>query len=326
MNKKISVIVPIYNVEQYLDKCVESLVNQTYKNLEIILVDDGTKDKSGEMADLWSIKDERIKVIHKENGGLSDARNAGMKIATGEYITFVDSDDWINYKMYAILINNLEKYNADISVCAVKKVYKEDVVNEKQVVNKEEICVLTSEEALENLLDEGILKQTVWNKLYKREVIDGIYFEFGKIHEDEFWTYQIFGKCEKIVYTVEQLYYYLQRSGSIMDKPFSMSRLDALEARNNRLNYIKQKFPKLEIKAKKSLFFSCLYQYQLMLKCEKIVEQRKYEQVIKKYIEYVNFNKDEKNILSLKENIWINLVSVSLDFTCKLRNLIGVGV
>lgn len=326
MNKKISVIVPIYNVEQYLDKCVESLVNQTYKNLEIILVDDGTKDKSGEMADLWSIKDERIKVIHKENGGLSDARNAGMKIATGEYITFVDSDDWINYKMYAILINNLEKYNADISVCAVKKVYKEDVVNEKQVVNKEEICVFTSEEALENLLDEGIFKQTVWNKLYKREVIDGIYFEFGKIHEDEFWTYQIFGKCEKIVYTVEQLYYYLQRSGSIMDKPFSMSRLDALEARNNRLNYIKQKFPKLEIKAKKSLFFSCLYQYQLMLKCEKIVEQRKYEQVIKKYIEYVNFNKDEKNILSLKENIWINLVSVSLDFTCKLRNLIGVGV
>ena len=135
MSKKISIIVPIYNVEQYLDKCVESLVNQTYKNLEIILVDDGTKDKSGEMADLWSIKDDRIKVIHKKNGGLSDARNAGIKIATGEYITFMDSDDYINYRMYEILMNNLEKYNADISVCAVKKVYKEDVVNEKQVVN-----------------------------------------------------------------------------------------------------------------------------------------------------------------------------------------------
>ena len=325
MNKKISIIVPIYNVEQYLDKCVESLVNQTYKNLEIILVDDGTKDKSGEMADLWSIKDDRIKVIHKKNGGLSDARNAGIKIATGEYIAFVDSDDWANYKMYEILTRNLEKYNADISVCAVKKVYEEDVVNEKQVVNKD-IYVFTAEEALENLIDEGILKQTVWNKLYKREVIDGIYFEFGKIHEDEFWTYQIFGKCEKIVYTYEQLYYYLQRSGSIMDKPFSMSRLDALEARNNRLNYIKKKFPKLEIKAKKSLFFSCLYQYQSMLKSEKLEEQKKYEQVIKKYIEYVNFNKNEKNTLSLKENIWVNLVSISLDFTCKLRNLIGVGV
>lgn len=325
MNKKISIIVPIYNVEQYLDKCVESLVNQTYKNLEIILVDDGTKDKSGEMADLWSIKDDRIKVIHKKNGGLSDARNAGIKIATGEYIAFVDSDDWTNYKMYEILISNLEKYNADISVCAVKKVYEEDVVNEKQVVNKD-ICVFTAEEALENLIDEGILKQTVWNKLYKREVIDGIYFEFGKIHEDEFWTYQIFGKCEKIVYTYEQLYYYLQRSGSIMDKPFSMSRLDALEARNNRLNYIEKKFPKLEIKAKKSLFFCCLYQYQSMLKSEKIEEQKNYEQIIKKYIEYVNFNRDEKNTLSLKENIWVNLVSISLDFTCKLRNLIGVGV
>lgn len=325
MSKKISIIVPIYNVEQYLDKCIKSLVNQTYKNLEIILVDDGTKDKSGEIADLWSIKDDRIKVIHKANGGLSDARNAGMKIATGDYIAFVDSDDWISYKMYEILMNNLEKYDADISICAIKKVYEEDVVNKKQIKNKD-IYIFTAEEALENLIDEGILKQTVWNKLYKRKVVDDIYFEFGKIHEDEFWTYQIFGKCEKIVYTDEQLYYYLQRSGSIMDKPFSMSRLDALEARNNRLNYIEKKFPKLEIKAKKSLFFSCLYQYQSMLKSEKIGEQKNYEQVIKKYIEYANFNKGEKKTLSLKENIWVNLVSISLDFTCKLRNLIGIGV
>ena len=199
------------------------------------------------MADEFAENDKRFIVIHKENGGVSSARNRGIDIASGDFIGFVDGDDIIEDDMYEMLVNNAIKYNADISVCAVKKVYKEDVVNEKQVVNKEEICVFTSEEALENLLDEGILKQTVWNKLYKREVIDGIYFEFGKIHEDEFWTYQIFGKCEKIVYTVEQLYYYLQRSGSIMDKSFSMSRLDALEARNNRLNYIKQKFPKFEI-------------------------------------------------------------------------------
>lgn len=325
MSKKISIIVPIYNVEQYLDKCVESLANQTYKNLEIILVDDGTKDKSGKMADLWATKDNRIKVIHKENGGLSDARNAGMKIATGEYITFVDSDDWINYKMYEILMNNLEKYNADISVCGINKVYEDDIVNQNQIIN-ENISIFTADEALENLIDEGILKQTVWNKLYKREIIDDIYFEFGKIHEDEFWTYQIFGKSEKIVYTDEQLYYYLQRSGSIMDKPFSVQRLDGLEARNNRLKYIQENFPKLTIKAKKSLFFSCLYQYQSMLRSNKVEEQEIYEQAIKKYVDFINFNKDEKNKLSLKDRIWINLVSISLDFTCKLRNLIKIGI
>ena len=175
MSKKISIIVPIYNVEQYLDKCIESLVNQTYKNLEIILIDDGSKDNSRKIVNSWTAKDNRIKSIHKKNGGLSDARNAGMKIATGDYIGFVDSDDWINYKMYEVLINNLEKYNADISACAINKIDEKYFIDEKQVLN-ENICMFTAEEALENLIDEGILKQTLLNKLYKIEVINGIFF------------------------------------------------------------------------------------------------------------------------------------------------------
>lgn len=325
MSKKISVVVPIYNVEQYLDKCVESLVNQTYKNLEIILVDDGSRDNSGKIADEWATKDNRIKVIHKKNGGLSDARNAGIKIATGEYIGFVDSDDWINYKMYEILMNNLGKYNADISVCAIKKVYEEEVVNENQILNKN-IWMFTAEKALENLIDEGILKQTVWNKLYKREIIDDIYFEFGKIHEDEFWTYQIFGRCKSIVYTDDQLYYYLQRSGSIMNKPFSLQRLDGLEARNNRLKYIKEKFPKLQLQAKRSLFFSCLYQYQSMINSSKVENKELCLQRIKIYLYCVNFKINEKKKLSLKERVWINLAYISLDFTCKCRNLMKIGI
>ena len=193
------------------------------------------------------------------------------------------------------------------------------------MVNKD-ICVFNAEEALENLIDEGILKQTVWNKLYKREVIDDIYFEFGKIHEDEFWTYQIFGKCKKIVYTNEKLYYYLQRSGSIMDKPFSMSRLDALEARNNRLNYVQQKFPKLEIKAKKNLFFSCLYQYQLMLISDNVENKEICSQAIEKYIHCIEFHKNERKKMILKDKFWIKLAYISLDFTCKLRNLMKIGI
>ena len=325
MSKKISIIVPIYNVEQYLDKCIESLVNQTYKNLEIILIDDGSKDNSRKIVNSWTAKDNRIKSIHKKNGGLSDARNAGMKIATGDYIGFVDSDDWINYKMYEVLINNLEKYNADISACAINKIDEKYFIDEKQVLN-ENICMFTAEEALENLIDEGILKQTVWNKLYKREVINGICFEFGKIHEDEFWSYQIFGRCKKIVYTYAELYYYLQRPGSIMDKPFSIQRLDGLEARNNRLKYIQKNFPMLTVKAKMSLFVLCLYQYQSMLISNNVENREIYEQIIGKYINSLDFSKNEKKNLLIKEKIWIGLVSKSLNITCKLRNLIKIGI
>ena len=118
-NPKISVIVPVYKVEKYLDRCVESIVNQTYKNLEIILVDDGSPDNCPVMCDEWAEKDERIRVIHKENGGLADARNAGMNIATGDYIGFVDSDDWIEPNMYEVLLKNALKYDADISRCGL---------------------------------------------------------------------------------------------------------------------------------------------------------------------------------------------------------------
>lgn len=325
MSKKISIIVPIYNVEQYLDKCVESLVNQTYKNLEIILVDDGAKDKSAKIADLWSIKDDRIKVIHKKNGGLSDARNSGIRIATGDYIGFIDSDDWINHKMYEILVNNLEKYNADISVCSIEKVYGEDIIKVNKILNKK-IDIFTPKEALENLIDEGTLRQTVWNKLYKREIIKDIYFKVGKIHEDEFWTYQIFGRCKRIVYTDEQLYYYLQRLGSIMSKPFSMKRLDGLEARNNRLEYIKENFPELTIKAKRSLFFSCLYQYQSMLKSNHIKNQKNYSQIIQRYIDYSYFDNMEILKLNFKDRMWVKLAYKSLDLTCKFRNLMRIGI
>ena len=325
MKAKISIVVPIYNVEQYLDKCVRSLVNQTYENLEIILVDDGSKDKSGQICDLWKEKDNRIKVIHKKNGGLSDARNAGMRIAQGEYMAFVDSDDWVDERIYEILMENMDKYNADISVCSIKKVYEKDILDKVEILNNN-ISVFTAEEALKNLIKESVLKQTVWNKLYKREVTDNIYFEFGKIHEDEFWTYQIFGRCSSIVYTDEQLYYYLQRPGSIMNKSFSVKRLDALEAKNNRLNYVIKNYPKLELEAKKSLFFSCLYQYQSMIQIRKFDKKDVYIKMIKKYIECINFNKQEKRKLSFKDKIWIGLANISLNLTCKIRNLMKIGI
>lgn len=325
MSKKISIIVPIYNVEKYLEKCIKSIVSQTYKDLEVILVDDGSNDNSGKIADAWAIKDDRIKVIHKKNGGLSEARNSGMKIATGEYIGFVDSDDWINCKMYEILMENLNQYDADISVCSFKKVYENKVVEQSKVIDKK-IYKFNAEEALEDLINEGKLKQIVCNKLYKKKLIDNVYFEYGKIHEDEFWTYQVLSKTNNIVYTERQLYYYLQREGSIMNKSFSIKRLYALEARNNRLKYIKEKFPKLQLQAKKSLFFSCLYQYQSMLSSDNVENKEMYSQAIEKYIYCIEFHKNERKKLILKEKLWIKLAYISLDFTCRLRNLMKIGI
>lgn len=325
MKDKISIIVPVYNVEEYLEKCIESLIGQTYKNLEIILVDDGSEDKSGEICDLWKDKDSRIRVIYKENGGLSDARNAGMDIATGDYIGFIDSDDYINKRMYEILLNNMNDYNSDISVCSIKKVYESNEVYNSDITNKN-ISIFTAEEALRDLIEEGVLKQTVWNKLYKKSVIKDIKFEFGKIHEDEFWSYQVFGKSSKIVYTDEGMYYYLQRSGSIMDKPFSIKRLDALEARYNRLNYIIQNYPNLELGSKISLFFSCLYQYQCMLKSTSVNEKEDCKHIIKRYIDCISFRKDEIRKIKFKDKIWIRFSNISIQYTCIIRNFAKVGV
>ena len=130
MLPKVSIIVPIYKVEKYLNRCIDSILNQTYKNIEVILVDDGSPDRCGAICDNYSKIDKRIKVIHKKNEGLAEARNAGIKIATGEYISFVDSDDFINKNMYKVLYENAIKYDADISMCQFKYIYPDDMIDE----------------------------------------------------------------------------------------------------------------------------------------------------------------------------------------------------
>lgn len=321
----ISVIVPVYNVEKYLEKCIKSIINQTYHNLEIILVNDGSKDNSGKICDFWEEKDPRIKVIHKENGGLSDARNTGMKIAKGEYIGFVDSDDYINSNFYEILMMNINRYKADISTCSIRKFSEEEVLDESLSLN-EKVYTFITEEALSDLIDENILNQTVWNKLYKREVINNIYFEFGKIHEDVFWTYQVFGNAKKVVFVNQELYYYLQRLGSIMNSKFSKARIDALEAKANRVKYMEKNFPSLVLKAKKNEFFFNLYLYQWMLRTDDIQEGDKCKQLLQEYLTNLTFTRQERAKLSLQNKIWINLANISLGATCKIRNMLKIGM
>lgn len=236
----ISIVVPIYNVEIYIEKCLESLINQTYKNIEIILVNDGSTDLSGYICDDFATKDKRIKVIHKSNGGLSDARNIGIDVATGDYIAFIDSDDWIDLKMIEILYKYINTYNADIAQGDYIEVYDENIVTDIDIC--EEVICYNSEKILESLYGRTATKTVIaCNKLYKRELFEKIRFPKGKLHEDEFTTYKLLYSANLIVDSNLPIYYYRQRQGSIMKSEFSIRRLDTLEAWKERKKFFDEK-------------------------------------------------------------------------------------
>ena len=255
----ISIIVPIYKVEAYLDKCIKSITDQTYSNLEIILVDDGSPDNCGAICDAWAEKDSRIRVIHKENGGLSDARNAGLAIAAGELIAFVDSDDYIEPEFIRKLYDAMIAHNADIAECSASYVDENGTV--LRLRESANCAEMGKTEALRRLVLEDGIYQTVWNKLYRREVMENILFEVGKYHEDEFWTYRVFDRIEKLAVVEEPLYNYLQRSSSIIGIGYNIHRLDGLEARFLRMQYL-QKYPELATLTAQNLIMDCLWHYQ----------------------------------------------------------------
>lgn len=230
---KISIIVPIYNVEEYIEKCIDSLINQTYKNIEIVLVDDGSTDKSYDICKRYSEKDSRIKLIHKKNGGLSDARNVGIDNATGEYITFVDSDDWLSYNYCEIMIKEINETKADIVMSNLVYVYSNDYTFE--VEEKFDKKSYTNIEALEAF--EDTINVVAVSKLYKRELFDNLRYRVGKIHEDEFMFHRIFYEASKISWLDVELYAYRQRENSITTSKYSLKKLDAIEALEDRMNF-----------------------------------------------------------------------------------------
>lgn len=220
---KISVIIPVYRVERYLDACVASVCAQTYQNLEIILVDDGSPDACGQMCESWAQKDARIKVIHQENKGLSGARNAGMRIATGEYLGFVDSDDTILPEMYEILYGVLTQSGADLAMCAIQCVYA-DGTEKKESDSPLPSGVMTLEEwmAVRYLnLRVYLAGEVVWNKLYKRNLLENVWFREGVIMEDTPFFNDYMKESLRVAVTDRALYRYLQRKDSIMGRGFT---------------------------------------------------------------------------------------------------------
>lgn len=320
----ISVIVPVYKVEPYLDRCVRSIVEQTYTDLEIILVDDGSPDNCPAMCDAWAKKDSRIKVIHKQNGGLSDARNAGMDFASGEYIGFVDSDDWIAAEMYQTLYDILQRDNSDIAACGVQMVWEDG--RPPKMLTYPVQKVLDSTAAMLAIIEERELKQPVWYKLYRRNLISSIRFPVGKYHEDVFWSYQAMGAAQRVSITDTPYYFYTQRTNSIMGETFSLHRLDTLEACAQRQQYIEQQFPPLAEQAAVDFCFRCIYQQQSALRYLKNCEQKKASVIIKYYWNQVMRENFYCYSVPLKQKIWLQLAKINFIGICRLRNLLQIGI
>ena len=229
----ISIIVPIYNVRDYVCKCVESIQNQTYKNLEIILVDDGSTDGCEKICDRYAAIDNRVVVIHKVNGGLSDARNCGIDMCHGTLIGFVDGDDWVHPQMYEIMVDKLEKENSDIVTCGFEQYNEESF-----------ICHIESEDVnikniggADALIDIETPLVVAWNKLYKRAIFDDLRYPLGRLHEDEFLIHRIFKKCNKITVISRALYFYTIRNDSIIANMNEKRINDALDALEDRVNF-----------------------------------------------------------------------------------------
>lgn len=237
---KISIIVPVYNVEKYLEKCIDSILNQTFTDLEILLIDDGSKDKSGEICDRYAKKDDRIRVIHKDNGGLSSARNCGIEHASSPYLGFVDSDDYIKKDMYEVLYDEIQKDNFDIAMCDLFHCYEDKIVKSDK---KEEKLILNSEQAIKMVMEAKKTSVTAVNKLYKKEIFDSIRYPEGKLSEDAFVIVEILMKAKKIVFTSRQEYYYVHRKNSITTSKFKEKDLNVIEAYKKNLHLIEKNYP-----------------------------------------------------------------------------------
>lgn len=323
MSPKVSVIIPVYNVENYLDRCVSSVCDQSFSDIEIILVDDGSKDNSGKLCDILAQKDYRIKVVHQENGGLSDARNTGLANSSGQWISFIDSDDWVEKSFLENLIKEAEKNQCEIVGCNYRR------MSEKKQYDctdkKYNLRIFKNQEIMSNLIDNRI-QQVVWNKLYKKTLLDDILFEKGKYHEDEFWSYQVFAKVSKFAEIDYMGYNYFQRADSIMGEQYSLKRLHAVEAKVQRQIFFEKNMPEMISKGRINLVFTCFYHGQLALKQLNREEQKTALNYLKQVVKDYGLERKELKQLSMSHKFWVLLSKISYVLACRIRNLCKVGL
>lgn len=250
---KVSIIIPIYNIEKYMKKCLESVLGQTFQDIEVILVDDGSSDRSGKICDIYAQKDTRVKVLHKKNGGQSDARNVGIKHATGENVLFIDGDDYIDPDMVQVLYENLVTHQVDVSACGIYDAYQDKVV--EQCEEREEFFC-EQEEAFGYILVGKKIPGTLCNKLIRRELIEDLAFPVGKLYEDAFYTLDLMQKVKTMYVTTKPMYYYVHRANSSTTETYSKASLDFIEAYEATKKVVEEKFPSIIRQAEFKLFWA----------------------------------------------------------------------
>lgn len=310
-NELVSVILPIYNVELYLKKCIEAVIRQSYKNLEIILVDDGSTDRSPYICDEYAKMDSRIKVIHKENGGLSDARNVGIQASSGVYIAFVDSDDLIARSFIEELYECCKKSNSMIAVCAYTKFLDEEEISVFN--NHNNVQIISGRELIKQIYlgQAGKFGFVAWNKLYRRDLFDSIQYPFGRIYEDTFTTYKLFLNANQIALLNKSLYFYRMRPESIMSARVSLKKIkDGVDADASVVKYF-QENQDYEILPYVSSYFckqAVLTYYKLI---PKVNHNEKSE--AKKYLKTVyrkTWNYCKKSSMKFKKRVFYSMVRI----------------
>lgn len=323
MDELISVIVPVYKAEKYLDQCISSIVNQTYKNIELILVDDGSPDRCSYICDVWGKKDKRIKVIHQQNSGGGQARNNALAIARGEMIAFVDSDDYIAPIMFEFLHDQFHD-GVDIVECNFCEVHDGNALFDSKN-DPFEAQVFTAEEAMIENIEDHIFRQLIWNKMYRKSVIKNVRFPIGKKIDDEFWTYQVLGNARKLIHTNKTLYAYRQQDNSVMHLLSTDKRLEAIEAKIQRHEYICKNMPALETKSLYNLWFTCIYQGQLILKANKKDTDHNLWNRLEKTLRRYPIKRNLKDVPIIKK-MWLTIASNSFYLVCKWRNALNIGI
>lgn len=301
MEALVSVVIPVYNVEQYLSRCVDSVLGQTYKNLEIFLIDDGSIDNSGALCDMYSVKDNRVTVIHKKNGGLSSARNAGLREAGGEYIAFVDSDDWIDEDFIEALVKDIEKEQADLAMIGYRYVYDDCTKHPSYPIVSN---MLSQEEAIEELCKNKWLVSYAWNKLYKRSLFDGICYPEGQTYEDIYIMHTIFQKCSRIACNKNEKYNYYMRSNSIVHNLSIANHLAIFKAYEKR--YCDLKYRNRKKDDKNNLKCCAMAAYNILYGCNKKKEM----------------NEDNKKQIQQVEEFWTShkeIASLGLKYIIMYR-------
>jgi glycosyltransferase involved in cell wall biosynthesis len=300
----ISIIIPVYNTGQFLNRCVESVLQQSYRNIEVLLIDDGSTDNSGKLCDEWEKKDARIRTIHKENGGLSDARNAGLDAASGEFIAFVDSDDYIAPDMIQKLYDAIKKNNAEMSICRFLFVDEKGTpIRGKNKRIPEIEGTFSTHDVLKQAAEIGWYYTVAWNKLYKRSLFSEIRFPKGRLHEDLFVSHLLLELCGTVVCISEVGYYYVQHEGSILKNKSKKLYLDAAKAYLERSSFFCRHG--LQKGAGKAYLLSALCLTDAcLIKSDKPEIQEEWEALFKSFQKNYRF----KNYCTKKEKLQISII------------------